>query len=101
MFEVKLLIPVADDAGKTFLPAHHSQFEALLVELFEGVTRCGSAEGPWATAGRLHRDQTIVYAVAVKSIVDGAKLAEVVAFAKAHYQQLAILIAYLGQAEVL
>lgn len=101
MFEVKLLIPVASNEGKKFSPSHHAQFEAAVIDRFGGITRYGAAEGAWADAGQLYRDQTIIYAIAVKSITDGGKLAEVVGYAKAHYGQLAIYITYLGQAEVL
>lgn len=101
MFEIRMLIPVASNDGATFTPGHHAQFEAMAVELFGGVTRYGSAAGLWADGGKLFRDDTIVYSVAAGSIVDGAKVAQLTTFAKAHYGQLAIYITYLGQAEVL
>jgi hypothetical protein len=101
MFEVRILIPVASNEGQKFSPSHHNLFELFVVERFGGITRYGSAEGAWVDNGQLFRDQTLVYAVAMKSIADGAKLAEVVEFAKSHYGQLAIYLTYLGQSEVL
>ena len=101
MFEVKILIPLASNDGDTFTQAHHEQFEATAINLFGGLTRYGAAEGSWAENGAIYRDRHLVYAVALASLTDGAKIGDLVAFAKAHYGQLAIYVTYLGQAEIL
>ncbi len=101
MFEVRILIPQADNSGTKFLPGHHTQFEAILLDHFGGFTRYGEAVGGWRDGERVYNDELVVYGVAVASIKDGAKIAEVAEIAKAHYAQLAIFITYLGQAEVL
>lgn len=101
MFEVKILIPKDSNDGETFSAAHHAQFETAAVSLFGGVTRYGTAEGSWSEGGAIYRDRHMVYAVALASIADGAKVGELAAFARAHYSQMAIYITYLGQAEVL
>jgi hypothetical protein len=101
MFEVTLLIPVKDNEGESFTPTHHAQFEAALLDAFGGFTRYGSATGGWADAGVVYADTLVIYAVAVGSIVDAAKIGTVAQFAKVHYRQLAVYVRYLGQAEVL
>ena len=101
MIEVRFLVPLANNSGVGFLPSHHSQFEAALADLFGGFTRYGAAAGGWIDAGRVYRDDLTVYAVALSSIVEGAKVAELATYIKNHYSQLAVYITYLGQAEIL
>jgi hypothetical protein len=59
------------------------------------------AVGAWADGSVVYRDRTIVYVVGLASIVNGAKVGDLAAFAKAHYKQLAIYVLYLTLAEVL
>lgn len=102
MFEVQILIPVASNAGQTFDPAHHTAFEAVAVALFGGITLLpAEAAGAWVEATVVYHDQTRIYMVSLKSIGDGGKVAELVAFAKVHYDQKAIYIRYLGLNEIL
>lgn len=101
MFEVRILIPQADNEGRQFLPTHHAQFEAFLIGTFGGFTRYGEAVGGWKDGDRVYNDALTIYGVAVQSITDGAKIAEVAEMAKAHYAQEAIFLTYLGQAEIL
>jgi hypothetical protein len=100
MLIVEILIPLADNDGRTFTSDHHAAFEAALAGLFGGFSRLpGTVTGGWQHEGRLYRDDLVVYAVALPSIVEGAKVGEAVEIAKAHYAQLAIFIRYLGFAE--
>jgi hypothetical protein len=101
MFELRILIPQADNDGRQFLPNHHAQFEAVLIDLFGGFTKYGEAVGGWKDGERVYSDALTVYGVAVASIVDAAKVAEMAETAKAHYEQLAVYVTYLGQAEVI
>lgn len=101
MFEVRILIPQADNEGRQFLPNHHAQFEAFLLEAFGGFTRYGEAVGGWQDGERVYNDVLTVYGVAARSITDGAKIAAMAEMAKAHYAQEAVYVTYLGQAEIL
>ncbi len=101
MFEVRFLIPQRSMEGESFLPGHHAQFEAYLADEFNGFTRYGSAEGGWVSEGRVVRDDHAVYAVALGSILDAAKLGDLVQLVKNHYAQEAVYLTYLGQAEIL
>lgn len=102
MIEVQLFIPVADNDGETFTPAHDAAFEAYLLDRFGGFSRLpGAIAGKWLNDGMTYTDTLVAYLVAMNSITEGSKLAEVVAFAKAHYCQEAIFVRYLGVAEVL
>ncbi len=102
MFEVQILIPVADNAGRIFTQSHHDSFEAFAVGLFSGITRLpNEAAGVWADTGVLYRDQARIYIIALRSIVNGGQIGELASFAKAHYAQLAVYIRYLALAEVL
>lgn len=102
MFEVKFLIPVVSNTGDVFTKAQHEAFEAKATKLFGGVTFYpGYARGSWENEGRVFREESIVAAVAVKSLADWGKIIELEEFAKAHYQQLAVCLLYLGQVEIL
>jgi hypothetical protein len=102
MFEVKFLVPVADNDGNIFSPAHHEAFELLATKLFGGVTIYpGHARGRWEHEGRTYQDDSILVGVAVRSLGDWGKVIELEEFAKAHYRQLAVCLQYLGQVEIL
>ncbi len=99
---VEILIPLTSNEGAAFTADHHHAFEANLIAVFGGFSLLpGTVRGGWEAEGVVYSDETRVYAVAMVSIVDGGDLGEVVAFAKAHYGQLAIFVRYLGLAEVL
>lgn len=102
MIEVNILIPVRANDGATFTAEHHAAFEAELMALFNGFTIFEKPlVGGWIDAGVVYRDESIVYGVFLASLVNGDKVGIAVAYAKAHYGQLAIAIRYLGQAEIL
>lgn len=102
MLVVELYIPLADNDGRIFTADHHAAFETALAGLFGGFSRLpGTVTGGWQAEGRLYRDDLVVYAVALSSIVEGAKVGDAAKLAKAHYAQLAIFVRYLGLSEVL
>lgn len=108
MIEVTILIPVADNDGDTFATPHHAQWERFLAERFGGFSRLpGEVSGGWVDGGtgRYYADRNIVYRVAVQGGLVGGSggnaLREAVSFAREHYRQEAIFIAYLGVAEII
>lgn len=104
MIEVIILVPVANNDGRSFSAPHHRAFEAFLMERFEGFTRLpGKAQGGWVdrATGQEYRDATILIMVAVEGLVGNTALREAVSFAKSHYQQKAILLRYLGVTEII
>ena len=103
MFEVQLLIPNYHNNGKKFTVAHHTAFEVAVAKLVGGLTRLPNvATGHWVNqAGTHFADETRVYLLALSSITEGAKIGEVAALAKRHYEQEAIYLRYLGVAEIL
>jgi hypothetical protein len=102
VFEVQILVPLADNDQRAFDRSHHEIFEAFMLGKFGGVSRLpGAVEGKWIDKGRIYADQLRVYVVAMTSITQGQSLFEVVEFAKRHYGQEAIYVRYLGQSEIL
>ena len=61
----------------------------------------GTVEGQWKDRGRIYYDSLRVYSIALESITQGSLIGELAEIAKAHYQQEAVFIRYLGQAEIL
>lgn len=102
MIEVTLFIPLADNEGQTFSAEAFDSFETFATTLFGGATRLDSlATGLWSEAGVTYRDRSTVYVVALKSLTEGGKVAQLAEYAKAHFRQLAIYVRYLGIAEIL
>lgn len=102
MFELSLFIPLQDNEKVAFSAAHFAQFESVLLDLFGGFSRRGTTiNGAWLDAGVRYDDNLVEYIVAVGSIVDGQKVAEAAKRAAAHFDQLAIYVRYLGQAEII
>lgn len=102
MFELMVLIPEADNSGADFTSEDHAAFEAFVMDRFGGITLFQhNAVGSWVDAGRVYRDNMRVYGIAVRSITQGALVAEVVNYAKVAYRQEAIFIRYLSVAEIL
>lgn len=103
MFEIRIMVPVADNQGVVFDPAHHAAFEAELLARFPGFTlENAPAKGGWKhpTTGVVYQDDLLVYVVAVSSIAAGANVVASARFAKNHYRQDAICIRYLGEMEI-
>jgi len=103
MIEVTILIPLADNRGQTFTPAHVGWFEDKLLGSFGGFTRLpATLVGGWLDEGREYRDILFAYQVGVDGLLaQGDRLREVVDFAKSHFRQEAIFLRYLGVAEIL
>jgi hypothetical protein len=102
MFELTLLIPCSANDGATFTPEHHAVFEAHVLSAFGGFTLVPSTViGAWSSGETRFDDVLRVYVIALRSITDGAKVADLAAFAKAHYAQEAVYVRYLGLSEIL
>lgn len=104
MIEVQVLIPVRDNEGAPFDPAHDAVFEVFLASHFGGFTRLpAEAGGGWVDKdGSYYPDTMRVYIVAVTGIIGGGEPLRLMAdIVKAHYRQKAVFLRYLGLAEVL
>jgi hypothetical protein len=103
MIEVQLFIPLADNAGRTFDQSHDETFVAYLTSEFGGCSQLpGNVQGAWQDAGVIYHDQNRIFMVVVEGMLaQSAKLNNAVTYAKAHYQQLAVYVRYLGMSEIL
>ena len=103
MIEVQLFIPVADNNGTAFSPAHHDRFEQELLVLFGFSSRLpGTVSGQWTSGGTVYRDELRVYLVGVPGLLAAADAVRAAAeFAKLHYTQLNLYVRYLGVSEIL
>lgn len=102
MFEVQILVPLADNDGNTFTASDFEAFERFILDRFEGLTRLpGTAQGKWLDGGDLYADRLLVYVVACNSIAQGAAVAEVAEEAKRRFRQLAVAVRYFGRMEIL
>lgn len=101
MFEVVILIPVADNNGVAFTEAHDAEFEQFVVGLFGGYSWRGERPGGWIDGGKIYRDVSREFVIAVRRLAEGFRVHRVAIKAKCHYRQLAIYVSYLGQAEII
>lgn len=102
MFELRLFIPLHDNQSKEFSELHHEQFEREILDRFEGVSLLpGTVEGQWKDQGQIYHDSLRVYSIALESITQGSLIGELAEIARAHYQQEAVFVRYLEQAEIL
>lgn len=103
MVELTILIPIADNDGRTFTPAHHQAWERYVVETFGGFSLLpGSVVGAWSDGNVIFNDQTRAYVIAVEGIlVIADKLRIAVRYAAQHYDQRTIYVRYLGVSEVI
>jgi hypothetical protein len=102
--EVQVLIPVRDNEGVPFTPAHDAVFESYLASHFGGFTRLpAEAGGGWVDEDKRYYPDTMrIFIVAVDGVLAGGEALRLMAdIAKAHYRQKALFLRYLGQAEVL
>lgn len=103
MIIATILIPLHDNAGVTFAPAHHTAFELRLADVFGGFTLVpGEHHGGWIQDARLYVDRTRAYQIGVDNLLGRA--ADIIAAAEHaadHYRQEAIFVSYLGNAEII
>mgnify|MGYP003395241913 CR=1 FL=1 len=83
----EILIPVADNDGKTFSNAHVTKFWDLIIATANGLTVMPNVKGFWVDGGRTFTDEnTPLRVVATKD-----EIRFIAHQAKSHFNQLAIL----------
>jgi hypothetical protein len=103
MVEVTLLIPITDNDGRLFAPAHHQAWERYLITHFGGFSLLpGTVVGAWSDGKVVFNDQSRAYLIAVEGLIANAdKLRIAIRFATSHYRQKTLFVRYLGAAEVI
>lgn len=103
MFEVFMLIPLADNDGEFFTVEHFLAFEVVILDSFTGFTVVPSEiVGAWRNdAGVVYRDRSRCYVIGLASIEQGAAVAALARFARAFFRQEAIAIRFLGHLEII
>lgn len=100
MFEVQILIPIADNEGNAFTTEHFNQWRQRLLDLFGGYTEYpGTVCGGWVDNGTVYTDCSVVYGVAIGGLADGYKVIKAAYDAKTLFRQEAMFIRYLGLTE--
>jgi len=99
---VKLHVPLTDNQGKAFEAARFNAYESILVDVLGGFTKLpGEYAGAWEYEGRRFDDKSVVYTVIINSLIDGGRVGTAARDAMSRFEQLAILIRYLGLAEII
>lgn len=91
---IQLLLPLQDNAGQPFPPAHYAHVRAELAERFGGVTAYARAPatGLWEDeAGCVQRDEVVLFEVMAEAL-DRAWWREYRAVLEARFRQDEILV---------
>jgi len=92
MIEIQVLIPNYSNQGDKFTADRHKSFESHAANLFGGLSLYpNNVVGIWIDEETQYDDQNRCYGFAINNITEGNKVAEIVEFAKTHYEQLGII----------
>lgn len=101
MVKTMLLVPVADNAGEVFGPEDFRELESRLLALGGGFSRQANVAGAWAYEGRVIRDESRQYLVALQGWRDVAAWLDIVEWARIRFRQDAMYVEVAGIPEVL
>jgi hypothetical protein len=103
MFEVLMLVPLADNDGEVFSSEHFMAFEVVILDSFPGFSMLpDEIVGAWRNdAGVVYRDRSRCYVIGLSSLSQGAAVVALARYAKAWFRQEAIAIRYLGTLEII
>jgi hypothetical protein len=102
MIKAVMLVPVRDNDGRRFTKTEWTRLEHRLAAAFGGYSLLpGRVTGGWVHEGRLFRDQSRQYAVALNSWSQLSAWLEVVRWTRTAFRQEAMFIEVNGVPEVL
>ncbi|MGH2584820.1 MAG: hypothetical protein ACRDJE_07905 [Dehalococcoidia bacterium] len=99
MIKTALVVPVRDNDGRSFSPRVWRELEARLLR-FGGYTIEVGVAGAWESGGRLYRDRSRRYTVALPSWFDVPAWLDVVVWARTRFRQEALYIEIAGIPEI-
>lgn len=99
MIKTLLLVPVTDNNGAPFGEPEWLALESRLV-LFGGFSLRTGVEGAWEAGGRIYRDRSREYSVALLSWWLLPAWLEIVDWARDHFRQVALYIEVAGIPEI-
>lgn len=102
VIETTFLIPLGNNDGVPFMRHDFAELESRLLASFGAWTVTGEVEGEWRSdSGRVFRDRSRRYVVALQSIRQVAALVSVLDWALARFEQEAIMLTIAGVPEIL
>lgn len=99
MVKTLVLIPVVDNDGVPFAEDDWQALESRLLR-FGGFSLRAGVEGVWEAGGRIYRDRSREYTVALTSWWLLPAWLDVVDWARAHFRQVALYVEVAGSPEV-
>ncbi len=97
MKEFKLLIPLADNSGKSFSDQTIADFQSACIKRFGGLSNGGNVVGYWTDGNKIYRDTNIVYFLATNDIQE---IKSLLAEWNSVFQQEAFYIMEMGNANI-
>jgi len=83
----EILVPKADNNGKSFSRAKHKAWDAKAMAMSGGLTKLATGVGQWAYEGKVYRERMTPVRVALTP----AEIESLSAFTAEHYKQLAVM----------
>lgn len=102
MIEAYFLVPVKSNAGEPFPEEKYETLETRLAKTFGGWTQAGYNEGGWADdQGKVVRDKTAKYIVALDSWTKAQTLIEIIKWIAEEFDQDCIYLVIAGTPELI
>jgi len=86
---VDILVPLADNDGRSFDPAHFAAFEAFLAGISGGFTDRGFVDGAWMSpmSGTLVRDRSRSYSITLDAASAVAQIQQLDSYIRQFFRQ--------------
>lgn len=100
MIKTMFLVPVRDNAGRSFPKSTWRRLDRQLMLAFGGFSAIAEVRGAWESQGRVYRDVSRQYVVALDSWNQFSAWLDVVGWVRETFHQEAIYIEVNGQPEI-
>lgn len=100
MIKALFLVPVQDNDGHPFPRAFWAELDDRLVAAFGGFTRTPGISGAWQSGGRIYRDESSQFTLALTSWWDVPALLAIMEWVRVTTRQEALYVEIAGIPEI-
>lgn len=101
MIKTLVLVPIQDNDGQTFGPVDWDLLEQKLLERFGGFSGGGMVQGAWSDGGKVYRDTSRRYEIALDSWNQIPDWLAIVHWTRNHFRQIALYVEVAGIPEII
>ncbi len=100
MIRATVLVPLRDNDGQAYELTDWREMEVMLLR-FGGYTKAGVVEGAWTADGKVYRDESQQYVVALGTWGDLPRWLDLVAWVRRRFRQEAVYTEVAGIPEII